>query len=1353
MSVTTNPTTNTVVIQNANQTITVVDNNNNSNTVNVTQPLVNVIEVVSPGYVGPSGSQGSQGPSGSQGDSIFTNVGGGVWATTSSLQITGSLTVKGNLIPGDPYVNNTSSYSLGTPTAAWKDLYVSNGSVYFLNGNTSSSISLSPSGSMVLNNTVITGSLIVTGSTTSTGGFTGSLLGTSSLAINAQTASSVGTLTQNVSITGNLNVLGTASFVYVTESIVQVGAATITLNTDNPATRFGGMTVVDSGSFGTSSTGSMLWDSLNNRWIYSNPSGSSYDGGMLISGPRNTSGIGNEQGTTANALMKGQGGDHITSSGIFEDASGSVTFGNNLMYISSSGRVGIGTSTPTYLLDVNGTSRLNGSAQISNINLGTSNNVQLADLSSVMDLRGYNGFALKTWTAGWNSGATALSIAANGYIGINTSSAQYNLDVSGSGRFTNNLTVTGSINASGSITASTPSSSNIGIIVQNPVDAGSNSYAAQFRDALGRSNIWFKSYSTGVGAYTGEMYINNIINVGYATYINGPSIKAYYNTLLSIQDGFGPTYIGGNVGIGTTTPSASLQISGSSGSALLKVDSNASSSILYVSGSGMIGVGTNAPTKQLSVISTTASGGLYIEQSNVSTAIPFAIKTLANGVTTYVDYGGTWNYGNGINMNGYAIGLNSNVSVQGTSNILKLYGGAGIDLSTISVTNAARVLQNGNFLIGTQTDSGYKLTINSSGSLSGSLYISGSSGSALLKVDSDASSSILYVSGSGNVGIGTNTPAGLLTIKGAFTSSTAAPLVVQNTTPYGAPNYDQYVQIWLNAGGGVMGWMRNNGEFQFGNTFNTSYYRSSTAGNSTTPIYGNSSATGIYFPATNVMGFSTTNVEVLRMFSSQNVSIGTTTDVGYRLAIYPSSSLSGSLYVSGSSSFIGNVGIGTSSPTSQLHISASDSSSAYSFLVQNGAGENIISVQNSRTVNINAINTATGDTQIGTTNGTVIFNQGYNNRFSRNSINFYAGGDASTIQGFTTNPGIAVGYAQSNANPNTGSVFTVKGTAASSGSGVLFVTGSSTTKLLTVASEVSSSILVVSGSGFVGINTSTPAYGLDVNGTTRITGQLTQNGNILIQQGSGVYSQFYNNISNPFQFGIETVYGASNAGFATSITSGNKRTFIDTITFNPTGGNALYTSFTAAPTINQTGGSNGITRGIYVSPTLTSAADFRAIETTSGSVIFQSGSVGIGTTAPAYNLDVNGTGRFVGNITAATIGFANNSRTITFSDANSGLQYQGFGGHRFTSYNGASYIEMITLVGNQANLRVGINSTSPNASAILDVASTSSGFLPPRMTNAQRTAISTPAVGLMVYCTDATEGLYIYKSTGWTFIV
>jgi hypothetical protein len=59
----------------------------------------------------------------------------------------------------------------------------------------------------------------------------------------------------------------------------------------------------------------------------------------------------------------------------------------------------------------------------------------------------------------------------------------------------------------------------------------------------------------------------------------------------------------------------------------------------------------------------------------------------------------------------------------------------------------------------------------------------------------------------------------------------------------------------------------------------------------------------------------------------------------------------------------------------------------------------------------------------------------------------------------------------------------------------------------------------------------------------------------------------------------------------------------------------------------------------------------------------------------------------------------------------------------------------------------------PVASAALEVKSTTQGFLPPRMLQTERTAITSPAIGLMVYQTDMVEGLYIYKSTGWTFII
>jgi len=55
--------------------------------------------------------------------------------------------------------------------------------------------------------------------------------------------------------------------------------------------------------------------------------------------------------------------------------------------------------------------------------------------------------------------------------------------------------------------------------------------------------------------------------------------------------------------------------------------------------------------------------------------------------------------------------------------------------------------------------------------------------------------------------------------------------------------------------------------------------------------------------------------------------------------------------------------------------------------------------------------------------------------------------------------------------------------------------------------------------------------------------------------------------------------------------------------------------------------------------------------------------------------------------------------------------------------------------------------TTGNTSSVLDVKSVLKGFLAPRMTQAQRTAIATPADGLLVYQTDATKGFYYYNGT------
>lgn len=62
---------------------------------------------------------------------------------------------------------------------------------------------------------------------------------------------------------------------------------------------------------------------------------------------------------------------------------------------------------------------------------------------------------------------------------------------------------------------------------------------------------------------------------------------------------------------------------------------------------------------------------------------------------------------------------------------------------------------------------------------------------------------------------------------------------------------------------------------------------------------------------------------------------------------------------------------------------------------------------------------------------------------------------------------------------------------------------------------------------------------------------------------------------------------------------------------------------------------------------------------------------------------------------------------------------------------------------------VGIGTTNPDQSAILDLSSDSQGLLIPRLTLKQRNAIEKPAKGLIVYQTNMLSGVYVYDGTQW----
>ena len=77
-------------------------------------------------------------------------------------------------------------------------------------------------------------------------------------------------------------------------------------------------------------------------------------------------------------------------------------------------------------------------------------------------------------------------------------------------------------------------------------------------------------------------------------------------------------------------------------------------------------------------------------------------------------------------------------------------------------------------------------------------------------------------------------------------------------------------------------------------------------------------------------------------------------------------------------------------------------------------------------------------------------------------------------------------------------------------------------------------------------------------------------------------------------------------------------------------------------------------------------------------------------------------------------------------------------------YNGTSTTMTLTTGGN-----LGIGTTTPDASAILDLTSTSQGFVTPRMTTLEKNAITSPATSLLLFDTD--ENLFSYwDGSAWT---
>ena len=261
--------------------------------------------------------------------------------------------------------------------------------------------------------------------------------------------------------------------------------------------------------------------------------------------------------------------------------------------------------------------------------------------------------------------------------------------------------------------------------------------------------------------------------------------------------------------------------------------------------------------------------------------------------------------------------------------------------------------------------------------------------------------------------------------------------------------------------------------------------------------------------------------------------------------------------------------------------------------------------------------------------------------------------------------------------------------------------------------------LRISGStGNVLINTTTDAgFKLDVNGTARVQGNTTislnQNGVTLINASnttSGTASTAE----------LRATTGGGFIGLGKYSASTNSYKFI-----------ASSDSYLYSATIGDIAIINDFATG---------RIKFGAgASSTAQATLFSTGNFAINTTTDAgYKLDVNGTAR----VGALSTGNVNLQGNLLYTNQSSAPNSYLYSASTITILNGLN----IRLSGGP----VCVNESGANATAssVLDVQSTTKGFLPPRMTTTQKNAIASPATGLMVYDTTLNVISY-YNGTMW----
>jgi hypothetical protein len=893
---------------------------------------------------------------------------------------------------------------------------------------------------------------------------------------------------------------------------------------------------------------------------------------------------------------------HTSSKTEFARFTGS---GNNWI---NGGNVGIGTTGPGWKLDVIGDVRASsyfvGGSSGQGFSWGNFTYGSYIDVDNSQ-----NALRIRN-----TSGTIMLEV--NGYLnyftgklGIGNNSPTYNLDVTGTGRFTSGL-LSDSLNA-----VNYPYSLTLGT---SGADAGSVTITAGSTSGYNTS-----IYVGGGGASVAP---NNIV-------FNTASVERM--RILS----------SGNVGIGTTSPSGKLSIVTSGTNDLLYLNSGVNTDFAYkiVSGSddafvlrrqhttqgdlsimswtysGKVGIGTTSPTGKLT-ISQNNSGGvaaLTFTEDESTIQGPSANTKILMGGNLSLNAASTWVAGtNGSER--MRITSAGNIGVNTTNP----YAGTGVTSVTINASSyPILAFQNNGSRTGEVIGYYNHLALNTPGFI------------ALSPGDSEA----MRITTGGNVGIGTTSPVTGLDVRTSPYSNTTArfgtarPVYIINDDPI--IGFNQYYNSGWKAG--------------------TTGYSGNVGVSSAGEMYFNVSTSSV------VTDNIVTQREVMRILNNGNVGIGTTSP-NYKLHVSGNAYINETLFVNQLTTIedslivYDNLGVGTTTPSSKFHVVTGTTGNIAIF--QGGAGRYIVTGTDGSGQYIEQVGNSSGERilRIQNSNGsgayTQLFLDGGNQRiYTSTNVNVgigttspgakfqVSGGDGIINNAFI---GEVPSYTSANAQfSHTSRAVAGEYSFLSANDGETFINSKTGYNIRFRVNN--NDKVIINSAGNVGIGTTSPTFTLSVQGIAQARGgvYVTQaaptNTLILNADDTGLH-KIYTNSSVDLSLGANSsttqLYLKNGGNVGIGITSPAEILHVKSpgnnggvryVVFLGQNSTGYQNSFVASVQDELTDLGAGIV-GTNTGSNLSFSTHPNGGSLTERMRITKTGNVGIGTTTPSYNLHVEG---------------------------------------------------------------------------------------------------------------------------------